>query len=97
LKPPDPVNKAVCDYRQESDSIATFVDEMCSLDGESSKTALYEAYSEWAKKSGEFAVSKREFGTRLLEKGFKDWRTQNGRFWAGIALGHDAVSANDEP
>lgn len=87
LKPPDPVNKAVRDYRQESDSIATFIDEVCSLQGEASKTALYEAYAEWAKKSGEFAVSKREFGTRLLEKGFKDRRNDSGRFWTGIALG----------
>jgi putative DNA primase/helicase len=86
LKAPDAVSKATRDYRQESDSLATFVDENCSLDGETSKTALYEAYAEWAKKSAEFAVSKREFGIRLLEKGFKDERTKNGRYWVGISL-----------
>ena len=57
------------------------------------KGALYEAYNEWARKSGEYPVTKRDFGARLLEKGFSDNRIKKGRFWKGIKLVGDTTRA----
>jgi putative DNA primase/helicase len=91
LESPETVKTATAEYKQESDIVATFIEERCEQgpDCEVSKTALYEAYSEWSKKSGEFSVSKKEFGMRLAEKGFKDGRTGKQRFWAEISLRND--------
>lgn len=91
LKPPEEVTAATNEYRQESDSIAQFIDECCTTaaDQTVSKTGLYEAYQKWAEQSGEHPVTKKALGTSLLEKGFKEARTGKARFWDGIGLRND--------
>ena len=91
LTPPGAITTATKEYRQESDVIASFIGERCKVgpDCEVSKAELYKVYAEWCEKSGERAVSKKEFGTRLSEKGFSDDRTKKGRFWLGIELEDD--------
>jgi putative DNA primase/helicase len=88
LKAPEAVTSATEQYREESDNILTFIDECCERDpdAEVTKGTLYEAYNEWARKSGEYPVTKRDFGGRLLEKGFSEHRIKKGRFWKGIKL-----------
>jgi P4 family phage/plasmid primase-like protien len=88
LKPPKAVTAATQEYCDESDVVAAFIDECCEQkpDAQVTKAMLYEAYAEWAKRSGEYASSKKDFGSRLKEKGFSDNRTTEGRFWVGINL-----------
>ena len=91
LKPPDEVAAATNEYRQESDSIAQFIEECCNLDSQQtvSKNGLYEAYQKWAEQSGEHPLTKKGLGIRLLEKGFKEIRNKKSRFWDGIGLNDD--------
>lgn len=97
IKSPKAIEAATCDYRSESDTIATFLDECCRLGPsyEVSKGELYQAYMEWCKKSGEVADCKREFGTKLTEKGFGEGRTKSTRTWKGIKLSGDATAKDD--
>jgi putative DNA primase/helicase len=86
LRAPNAIMAATKEYRDESDMIASFIDERCKVgpDCEVSKARLYEAYAEWCEKSGERPLTKRELGGRFLEKGFSDARDMKGRFWRGI-------------
>ena len=62
LKPPAEVAAATNVYREESDSIAQFIEECCNLgDPEQtvSKNGLYEAYQMWAEQSGEHPLTKK--------------------------------------
>ncbi len=92
LRAPKSIMAATKEYRDESDVIASFIDERCKVgpDCEVSKAGLYEAYAEWCEKSGERPLTKRELGGRIIEKGFSDERDMKGRFWRGIALENDA-------
>ena len=89
IKPPEAVKAATTEYREESDTIVSFIEECCETGSkcEVTKADLYEGYVEWCKKCGERAVSKREFGIRLVEKGYSDDRTKKGRYWKGLELG----------
>jgi len=88
LKTPDAVRAATNEYREESDVLGAFIAERCELgpDSEIAKGELYEAYREWCGKSGEYAVSKKQLGALLLEKGFSEDRSNGARFWTGIAV-----------
>jgi len=93
LNPPKSITAATDQYRNESDVIASFLDECCKKgpDYEVRKAELYEHYMEWCQKSGERPLSKKEFGSRLMEKGFSDDRNRKVRFWRGIELENDAA------
>ena len=88
LKAPDIIKAATQEYQKDSDVIASFIEECCNTrpDNKVGKAELYSAYTEWCKKSGEYAASKKEFGMRLIEKNFSDGRTDKGRFWTGIEI-----------
>ena len=88
LNPPEEVVTATNEYREESDSIAQFIEESCVVGAEEtvSKNGLYEAYQKWAEQSGERPLTKKGLGSKLLEKGFKEDRTEKSRFWVGIGL-----------
>jgi putative DNA primase/helicase len=92
LKAPEAVKSATQNYRNEMDAIGNFINECCDLDPdvEASKSELYKAYMEWAKGGGEWILSKNEFGTRMLERGFEEKRKNKKRFWAGITVESDA-------
>jgi phage/plasmid-associated DNA primase len=49
-------------------------------------SALYHAYGEWCKETGEKPLSKTAFGLRLAERGFAPVRAHAGRLWQGIGL-----------
>ena len=89
LRPPDSVKAAVADYRAAEDRLAPFLEERTgkSERGEVPAGKLYSAYKEWTEANGERAISKRSFGLRLEEKGFKQARTKTGaRAWRGLFL-----------
>jgi putative DNA primase/helicase len=81
------VTSATKEYRDQSDSLKTFIEECCVLghDRFVEKADLYQKYQEWAKNSGEYGVSKTVFGTRIMERGIEG-RKSGKWFWDGIGL-----------
>lgn len=88
LNPPPEVQAATEAYRAEQDVLAAFINECCVTGPEQKVTAhaLYFAYSNWCKDSGEKAMSKKAFGIRLEERGFTPGRTEDVRGRHGIGL-----------
>jgi len=92
---PTCIETATENYRQESDILGNFVDEMVLLDMPAESTirrsALYESYTVWAKENDIYRVSQREFNEyfriRHIAKDRSGW--QDGKAfkgWSGIGL-----------
>lgn len=91
LNPPAEVQAATAAYRAEEDVLAGFITDCC-LTGPDEKVtvnALYTAYANWCKDSGEKAMSKKALGIRLEERGFASDREHRVRYRYGI--GPDAA------
>jgi putative DNA primase/helicase len=89
LRPPEDVMSATKKYRDEMDSIAEFLDDICveQINATVPVSNLYAAYSTWCETNGERTVAKRELGVKLLERGFGSRRGTGGqRFWIGLGL-----------
>jgi putative DNA primase/helicase len=83
------VTTATNEYRTSSDQIGAFIDECCDMAYwlTASSQDLYRAYSQWCFNTGERARSAREFGVRLGERGFQQFKGTAGvRRWRGLAL-----------
>jgi putative DNA primase/helicase len=89
LKQPEDVTTVTNNFRNEMDVIGTFIAECCVQGTEktfvASSAALYSAFGKWCEASGERAVSQRQFGASMTERGF-DRFTCNGTFYRGIRL-----------
>jgi putative DNA primase/helicase len=89
--PPDEVRTATADYRAEMDVLDGFLDDCClrSPDARVNATALFRAYQDWCKESGEHAENRPRFVGRLGERGFVKERAKDrnrafqwvGRWW----------------
>ncbi len=88
------VGTATADYRAEQDLLAAFLAECC-LTGKSEykvrSTPLYEAFRKWAEAGGERAVSRRDFGTAMTERGY-DRFTNNGTWYRGVMLAENGTT-----
>jgi putative DNA primase/helicase len=88
LEFPESVLSATSEYRNESDQIGRFVDEVCIV-GEFASgkgRVLYDAYRQWAGSSGEEPTTEVTFCRRLVEHGFSKRKTKTGVMWEGIGL-----------
>jgi putative DNA primase/helicase len=96
LGEPGAVSQATADYRDEMDVLAGFIEECCvEAAGASVSTGnLYLAYVKWAQGNGEFPISKRAFGMRMVERGHERGRTKSKRMYEGIGLRRDGVQRN---
>jgi putative DNA primase/helicase len=90
LAPPQAVQDATQNYRQEMDTLADFLAECCIIAPEASALAadLYKKYCGWAEENGEKKpFSQKVFGTALAERGFESTRTTGGKtLWKGIGV-----------
>jgi putative DNA primase/helicase len=90
LKDPVEVLAATSAYRQESDLLGAFIDDLCVLEEnvQSPAKALYAAYTQWCEDSGERAITQTAFGKTLAERGFDTARVgkERTRYWLGIGL-----------
>jgi putative DNA primase/helicase len=99
LEEPKTVTDATKQYREEMDTLASFLDEACVV-GPSYRVlaeGLYERYAMWCDKSGERKDPKKAFVARLGERGFDRRRetagVNKGRYiWLGIGF-----RSGDEP
>lgn len=88
LSPPEKVLLATQEYRQDLDTLGTFIEDCCEADEGKTSAAgdLYTAWSRWCDGAGERPGSQKRFGMRLSDRGFESGRTKVGRFWKGLAL-----------
>lgn len=90
---PKDVKDATADYRIGQDTLGPFLDEacVCTADASVAIGALYDKYRAWAESNREQALSKREFGARMLERdGVMRDRTGAVRLWRGVRLRTEA-------
>jgi putative DNA primase/helicase len=83
LNDPATVMKATGDYKEEMDILGPFIFECCFMNGSQKIEAkeLYEVYSNWCFKNGEFALKNRAFYRALETKGFKRERGNSNKYW----------------
>jgi phage/plasmid-associated DNA primase len=99
LEEPKTVTDATKQYREEMNTLASFLDEACVV-GPSYRVlaeGLYQRYAIWCDKSGERKDPKKAFVARLEERGFARRRetagVNKGRYiWLGIGF-----RSGDEP
>jgi putative DNA primase/helicase len=96
LGEPESVRSATNQYREEMDTLATFIDENCVVRAEAYVLSerLYQQYSIWCDNSGERKEPQKGFVARLSERGFERKRAtagvNRGRYiWRGIGLLND--------
>ncbi len=97
LCPPDEVRAATEAYRTEQDVLGDFIADCCRTgqDEKVTANALYIAYTNWCKDSGERPRSKTAFGRRLAERGFASDRTMRDRWWYGLSVFLPQMTGSD--
>jgi putative DNA primase/helicase len=95
---PDEVRSATADYRADMDILEDFLGECCVVEAEAlvAVSDLYSTYLDWAKQSGEIALSKKVLGLHLEERGFAPTRSSSSRRWQGLRL-RTSLDDADEP
>jgi len=86
LNPPEIILDQINQYKEDEDSVQTFIKECCSKDENSisNSTDLYNAYKEFCKESDLIIDSHKNFGIKLSEKFLKG---NNGKvYYKGISL-----------
>ncbi|MDB5350170.1 MAG: hypothetical protein JWN86_1417 [Planctomycetota bacterium] len=87
LVEPEEVRSATQEYRGSEDIVGSFISENCQVgSGERVKSGdLYASYRQWANGTIEPALSQRNLGSAMTEKGFTRI-TSNGTWYMGISL-----------
>lgn len=88
LKPSKQVYEATRTYRADQDLVGQFITEKCHVHPSLriQKGKLYRAYLEHCKEMNEDAKTKMAFGYQLRERGIRDDRDRNARYWVGIGI-----------
>ena len=88
LDPPPAVLAATSAYRSDMDVVGGFLTELCIEDDNASvkSSELFNRYGYWASSVGEEALTQKAFALRLQERGFRQKRTNEARWWIGLAL-----------
>jgi putative DNA primase/helicase len=84
---PERVKAATAEYRGESDAMGAFLEECCEIGTEFAvqSTPLFKAYEQWCMDAGERAKTRRDFGLRLSERGFRNEKV-GVVWWRGLRL-----------
>jgi putative DNA primase/helicase len=82
LKPPELINSATDEYRDEMDVIGNFIKECCiqAVGLTVRIRELFKCYQQWCDGNNEHSVSERFFGLRMKEMGYKQSRNSEARF-----------------
>ena len=88
------VARATTAYRADEDTLGSFIDEQCTLDGEVAAPALRAAYEAYCAELDEPALGAKALGKRLSRRGITaDRRGQGRRVYLGISLKPEVTSA----
>lgn len=85
---PECLKQATEDYRNEQNVLGHFVDdELIEHDGLKSPCGqMYERYTEWAEKNGEYQMTSTEFKDRMEQRYGEAGRGSQGKFWKGVGI-----------
>jgi putative DNA primase/helicase len=85
---PEEVSTAINSYREDTDPLADFISEMCTVaPGETARAGtIYESYVQWAGRRRETAMSQAQFKQSLVNRGFQRARTREGFRFQGISV-----------
>ncbi len=90
LQTPGVILDATKEYKSEMDRINSWMEECCvehpSPSRSEKATDLYQSYREWAKNNGEWEMTQRIFGTKLVDRGLSKKRDSRGYSYLGIQL-----------
>ena len=88
LEPPGEVKAATTSYRQQSDTVANFLNELCKLAPSLSikSSELYNAYKKWCRDNAEPSIGKQHFTESMNNKGFRKVKKQGTEKWEGLEL-----------
>jgi len=86
---PPAVACATRGYQEESDQLAAFLGEACTLEeGVAAPCAdLFGRYTEWAERNGETPLTRKAFSERLAAKGFRKDRHGHENVWVWVGIG----------
>ena len=96
LQVPERVRSYTEEYRAEVDPLSDFLEEFTRFGEEerSDRGHLLETYRQWAYRVGEQPLNPKAFASALKRRGVGDGgKSGNNRYWQGIALVEDAISA----
>jgi putative DNA primase/helicase len=98
---PAGVERAIEEWRDESDSLGNFLGECLREPGTRTPARqLYTAYKDWCTEVGEQPMTETTFGRKLSDRGFRKQRTETGMVYLGVALpkllGAPAAAAGPE-
>jgi putative DNA primase/helicase len=88
LQTPNVIIHATDEYRAEMDIIGNFIKERC-VQGDGfviRARELFKCYQDWCGENNEHASCERLFSLRLKELGLGQKRSNDGRYWQGIAV-----------
>lgn len=96
---PNEVATATNEYQVESDILAGFIDDLCTVNplAKTAKSEFYKEYCSWCEETGERALSQRQLGSRMIERGFSETRIgpKGSRYWQGVGLITDTTDTTD--
>ncbi|MBF0121351.1 MAG: bifunctional DNA primase/polymerase [Desulfobacterales bacterium] len=99
LNPPQEVQDAVKNYREETDTLGKFMSDCCIINfSESIKSSdFYKRYVLWCDENGETITGKKQFTTELIERGYKKIKSSGFEHWHGLSLRTDICADNNTP
>jgi putative DNA primase/helicase len=88
LAQPASVQAATNEYRQENDSIGSWLEECCAEDSTAQVLSadLYASYLQWCKNTKEHSLNKTCFGRELSDRNYIGHKVGGRRVWTGIRL-----------
>ena len=93
LNDPECVRAATEEYRDDMDTVGTFLKECFDVDATGkmrvSNSELYKCYQQWCQENSERLGSQRYLALRLGEKGFRKMCGNGMRFWCGLSIKGD--------
>lgn len=92
IDPPECVQAAIRDYREENDWISQFLEECCEIGKTFSQTsgALYQKYKEYCTRRSEYRRSSADFKRAIEDGGFDYRKTNTGAIYYGLRLKENA-------
>lgn len=88
LNEPKAVSEAISEYRDDMDSVQTFITECLYIDASQKSRldnkVLYSAYIKWCTQNNEHVMSHKWLSMQLQEKGYTRRISNGTRFWLGL-------------
>ncbi|NLR17666.1 DNA primase, partial [Lactobacillus sp. LC28-10] len=87
LIPPQIVQQASKDYRNEMDVTSEFIEECCTIGKHETVRAnqLYQRYKQWANDNSQYLMNSTKFGKEISNK-FEKKHDRQGTYYVGLSL-----------